>query len=98
MQVFLDELGEEPKADFNASYDEFHKRLEVIGKFENKLQHGFQLRLASRIQTLIHTLGGKNIVDADLMLAMRRPPQDVATLTTIRDRLSVSVSGLKPKS
>lgn len=97
LQSFIDELGSEPQPNYRVGRQEFNQRLHEIGSFERKLTNGFQLRFASRVQTLIHRAGEKNVEDADLILAMRQPPKTLAALLAIRDGLSALAVELEPK-
>jgi hypothetical protein len=97
LQRFIDELGEEPKPDYKLGHAEFNNKLELVGRFERRLRYGFQLRIAPRIQTLGYRLAEKSIDDGLLEIAAQQP-KHLATLYTIRDRLSDLTSALKPKS
>ena len=97
VQRFLDELGEQPEADFKLPHDAFNQRLYDLGAFERKLSHGFQLRFATRLENLVHRLGERNIEDTDLTASLRQPPKNLPMLNKIRDALSTLASELKPK-
>ena len=97
LQRFIDELGEEPKPNYKDGHAEFDNRLELIGQFERRLRYGFQLRFTSRIQTLGYKLAEKSIDERLLQIAAAQP-KNLATLYTIRDRISDLTSALKTKS
>jgi hypothetical protein len=97
VQRFLDELNQQPKADFKLPHDAFNERLHDMGVFERKLSHGFQLRFTARIESLVHRLGEKNIEDSDLTASLGNPPRNLPMLIKIRDALSSLASEVKPK-